>query len=159
MAHTIWYCPRRANRAVHVVAASALLALATAAGCATAAAPEVGVAASVDRTQVSVGEQVTLTITLTGELGGASLDAFTVPPALAIVGQSRSQNVRVVGGRVERSEQLIYALLPREPGTFALGPFRLRQRGHTYTTDPLHVEVRRPVLPPPSSEPVERLTI
>ncbi len=117
------------------------------------------VSASVDKTQVAVGEQLTLTITVSGDLNDVTLDPHGVPSSFAVVAQSRSQNTRFLQGTLERSVSLVYVLVPREPGTFALGPFRLQQGRHALLTEPLEVHVVRTNLPPPSSEPVERLTI
>ena len=117
------------------------------------------VSASVDKTKVTVGEQLTLTLTLGGDLSGAEMQAFVLPAALAVVAQSRSNSVRRFQGRTERSVSLVYLLVPRETGTFQLGPFHAVQGGKDYVTEPISIEAIRSPLPPPSKEPVQRLMI
>ena len=124
-----------------------------------AATPGLAVSASVDKTKLAIGEQVTLTITLGGDFANVTMDQRGLPPTLSVVAQSRSQNIRIAQGKVERSVSLVYLLVPREPGTFQLGPFYVRQGGTTYATDPLVIEVIRNALPPPSTEPVERFIL
>ena len=138
---------------------AAALCLAAAAKPETVAPPALTVSAGIDKTKVMVGEQLTLTITLSGELAGVTMEEFVVPPALTVAAQSRSQNIRIAEGKAERSVILVYLLVPHEPGTFTLGPFHLRRGDMTYATEPISVEVARNPLPPPSTEPVQRLTI
>ena len=121
--------------------------------------PAPRVSAVVDKVKVAVGEQLTLTITFSGDLNDVALDPRGVPPSFVVVAQSRSQNVRFMQGNVENSLSLSYVLVPREPGTFQLGPLRLHQGRTTFLTNTLTIDVIRSALPPPSSRPVERLTI
>ncbi len=149
------WCWRKAVKG-GVIAATGALVLAV-----TSAAQPAGLNASVsvDKTQVAVGEQLTLTIILSGDLNDVTLDPHGVPPSFDVVAQSRSQNTRFLQGKLERSVSLVYVLVPSEPGKFALGPFRLQQGRNAFLTEPLEVHVVRSNLPPPSSAPVERLTI
>lgn len=139
------------------IAAAALLCVA--ADTAQPPVPSLTITAGVDRTQLTVGEQVTLTITLGGDLAGVELQDVVVPTALAVVAQSRSNSVRRLPGRTERSVMLVYLLVPREAGTFRLGPFHAGQGGKDYATEPISIEVVRSPLPPPSDQPVQRLMI
>ena len=151
MALTDWFWRRLGNSCAILAAGALCLAASPTAG--------LSVSATIDKTKVAVGEQLTLTITFSGDLMNVVMDPRGVPPSFSIIAQSRSQNIHVMQGRVERSVSLIYALVPRETGKFQLGPFHVQQGRKEFVTDPLDVEVIRNVLPPPSAQPVERLTI
>ena len=75
MAQTMWCWPKRKRlRGWRVVAAWLLLCGIS--GSSRADEPAaVSVSATVDKTEVAIGEQVTLTVTLSGDLSGAQLDA------------------------------------------------------------------------------------
>ena len=151
MDRTDW-CWRQLGKCCTLLAAGAL--------CLGAAPPAgLSVSATIDKTKVAVGEQLTLTVTFSGDLTNVVMDPRGVPPSFSIVAQSRSQNIHVLQGRIERSVSFIYVLVPRETGKFQLGPFHVQQGRKEFVTDPLDVEVIRNALPPPSSQPVERLTI
>ena len=114
--------------------------------------------AQVDKTTVEVGSQLTLTLTIEGEFAKAELQPFEFPKALPVVAQSRSTNLSIQLGRVQRSVSLVYVLLAKEPGTFQLGPFQVTYQGKPILTDPIQIVVSKPVLPPHLEE-HERITL
>lgn len=116
------------------------------------------ISASVDRTAVDVGGQVTLTLTIEGDVTNAELKPFELPTTLVVVAQSRSTNLSMQAGSVTRSMSLVYVLAAQQPGTCQLGPFQLTRQGTQVQTEPLEIVIRKPVLPP-SLEPHERLTL
>ena len=114
--------------------------------------PAFRIAAHVDRSTVDIGQQFTLTISLEGDLTRATLRPFEFPPAFAVVAQQRASNVAINAGRMTRSISLIYVLVPREAGTFQLGPFQILHREESVGTEPIHIIVKKPVLPPHSDQ-------
>jgi hypothetical protein len=114
----------------------------------TEAQPQVRISAQVDRTTVEVGGQLTLTITIEGDVQKIGFEPFEFPKAFRVAAQSRATNLSMELGRITRSISLIYALVALEPGTFQLGPFELIHRGETLSTEPLEIVVTKPVLPP-----------
>lgn len=148
---------RSCNRLTAVMASlAALLAMATS----VCAADEVSLAASLDRPQVDVGQPLTLTLALSGDLTAVKgLPKVEVPESFQVVAQSQSSNVSIRGRVVERSVSFYYVLVAREAGTFALGPFAVeRKKGNPLTADSLEVVVRKPVVPP-GSQPSERFIL
>lgn len=119
---------------------------------------DVKISAGVDRTTVEVGSQLTLTLTIEGELSNAELTPFELPKPLVVVAQSRSTNLSVQAGAMKRSVSLVYVLAAQQPGTCQLGPFQLTYRGTQVRTEPIEIVIRKPVLPP-SLEPHERFTL
>ena len=121
-------------------------------------APQFRIAAVVDKTAVDVGAPITLTITIEGELNRSDLQPFEFPKSFQVVAQSRASNVSLQMGRMKRSLSLNYVLIPREAGTFQLGPFQATSEGKPVSTDPIDIVVNKPVLPP-STEEQPRLTL
>ncbi len=97
--------------------------------------------ASVDRTEVDLDGQITLTISVSGDVKSIpqpqlpSLDNFTVYSA------GRSHNFSYVNGRISTSETFNYILVPRKTGKFTIGPARIKLDGKTYQTTPIEITV------------------
>lgn len=102
----------------------------------------------VDPTTVEVGEQLTLTITISGDIQRVELNPFTFPEAFRVAAQSRSTNLSMEFGQVRRSVSFVYALMALQPGTFELGPFAVHHQGKPLLTDPVEIVVQKPALPP-----------
>jgi hypothetical protein len=113
---------------------------------------EVKMSAQVDKTAVDLGTQVTLTITVEGDLDHVNLKAWKFPDALPVVAQSRASNVSIGQGQVTRSVSLTFILVPREAGTFTLGPFEATHDRTDVKTQPIEITVKKPVVPPTSPD-------
>ena len=121
-------------------------------------AQNVRISAQVDKTTVDLGTQLTLTITVEGDVAEASLQPVQLPDIFQVVAQSRASNLSLEPGGIKRSVSLIYVLAPQEPGAFTLGPFTVVHHGKPLLTDPIEITVTKPVLPP-RLQPHERFTI
>ena len=106
--------------------------------------------ATVDKTTVTLSEPVTLTLTLTGDLGGVDLSELQLPEGFVIAARSQSTNFSISAGATERSMNLIYVLVPQQAGTFQLGPFAIRQHKKEFHTEAIEITVKQSSLPPPS---------
>lgn len=122
-------------------------------------AQDFAVSAQVDNTAVTLGEAVTLTITLSGDLAGVELPAFQFPDGVAVAGRSQTTNVSIRSGAVARSLSLVYLLVPQRDGTFQLGPFELTQQKTVVKTEAITVTVKKSALPPSLAPPGERFTL
>jgi hypothetical protein len=121
--------------------------------------PQLAVSARVDKTAVDAGTPVTLTISLSGDVSGASVPPLAFPEGFAVAAQTQGTNVAVRGSVMERSTRLVFVLIPSRPGTFQLGPFAVEQRGRTLKTEPIEITVKKAVLPPTLKEDGERFTL
>jgi len=113
------------------------------------------VSAQVDRTSLDVGGRLTLTVTLEGNLAGTELKPLQLPLGFTVAAQTRSSNVFVQPGGIRRAVSLVYVLMPKEAGTFKLGPFTVvrkagsrRGKPQEVSTDPIEIVVKKAVLPP-----------
>jgi uncharacterized protein (DUF58 family) len=103
----------------------------------------------VDKTTVEIGDPITLTMTLGGDVSDVDLSQFEFPDGFSIVGRSQSTNFSIRAEVMERSVSLIYVLVPKQTGTFQLGPFTIEHRNKELTTEPVEITVEKPTTPTP----------
>jgi hypothetical protein len=99
--------------------------------------------ASVDRNPVGVGEQFTLSFTLsTGSMGGGkNLQLPDLGRFLIMAGPNQSSNMQFINGAVSSSVTWSYVLQPRDVGKFTIGAASIEAGGKTYRSEPVTVEV------------------
>ncbi|MBN3037893.1 MAG: protein BatD [Candidatus Omnitrophica bacterium] len=103
-------------------------------------AQEVSFEATVDRTRVSLGQDIQLDLTFYGtqDVGTPyfpDIDGF----GWQYLGPSR--RVSIINGQVSSSVSHRYRLVARQAGTFQIPSFSIQYRGKTYSSDPIDVEV------------------
>jgi len=112
--------------------------------------------ASVDKTQVGLDEQITLTVSVSGDVKSIPqpelppLDAFTVYSA------GKSHNISYTNGHLSSSVTFNYVLLPRKVGEFTIGSARIELEGKNYQTTPIEIKVVSGEKPPPASAPSDK---
>ena len=116
-------------------------------------AQEFAVSAKVDKTTANVGEPITLTLTLSGDIAQLDLSKLSFPEEFAVIGRSQSTNFIFRGGATERSMSLNIVLVAQRDGTFQLGPFSISQGKQEFHTEPISVTIKKSVLPPSSPPP------
>ena len=117
------------------------------------------VSAKVDHTTVDLGQPITLTLTLSGDVSGVRLPPLEFPEGFAIAGSSRATTFSIRSGIQERSMNFVYVLVPRDAGTFKLGPFTFRHGRQEFQTEPIEITVNKPALPPKLQPQGERFTL
>lgn len=122
-------------------------------------AQDLSFSAKVDKTTVNIGDPITLTITLSGDVSDVQLPPPEFPPELAIAGRSQSTNFSIRAGAAERSTSLLYVLIPQQAGTFQLGPFKLTHRKKPFQTETIEITVKKPAVPPNLQPQGERYTL
>lgn len=113
-----------------------------------ASAAELTLSARVDRTRVDPGQPINLIITLSGDLEDAQMRALELPEGFVIAGRSQASSFSLTRGAMQRSVDLVYVLIPGQPGEFTLGPFTLEHKGQSLGTEPITIVVSKPALPP-----------
>jgi hypothetical protein len=117
---------------------------------------DVSFSALVDRTEVGLDDEITLTISVSGQVKSIpqpelpSLEGFTVHSA------GRSQNFTYSGGKIASSVTFNYILVPRKAGKFTIGPAEMVLDGKTYKTDPIDVTVSAGEEPESAPTPSEK---
>lgn len=122
-------------------------------------AQDLAFSASVDKTTVDAGNPVTLTLTLSGDISGVELPKIELPEGIGVAAQSQSTNFSLRAGAAQRSISLAYVLIPREPGMYRLGPFKVTHQKKEFQTEPIELTVKKPALPPSRLAPGERFTL
>jgi hypothetical protein len=107
--------------------------------------------ATVDKTEASLDDQITLTVSVSGNVKSMpqpqlpSLDNFTVYTA------GRSQNINYINGQMSSSVSFNYVLAPKKAGKFTIGPAQIVLDGKTYQTTPIEITVLAGAEPQPST--------
>jgi hypothetical protein len=120
---------------------------------------DVSFSAVVDRTDVGLDDQITLTISVSGQVKSIpqpelpSLDGFTVHSA------GRSQNFTYSGGKIASSVTFNYILVPRKAGEFTIGSAQIVLDGKAYKTDPINVTVSAGEEPQSAPTPSEKKSV
>ena len=98
---------------------------------------------SVDRNPVSLGEQFTLSFTLTSASagGGKNLQLPDLSRFLIMGGPNQSSSMQFINGAVSSSVTSSYVLQPREVGRFTIGSASIEAGGKVYKSEPLALEV------------------
>lgn len=122
------------------------------------------VTAELDRTAISTDEQVTLTVTVAGNLLDIPVPNLSALTDFRVVGSSQSTQVSIINGRLSSQGRFVYRLQPLKEGMLTIPPVSIELDGQTYQTDPLTVEVvagSSPAAPPgedlPQAEPPDNL--
>ncbi len=97
--------------------------------------------AQVDRTQIYLDEQLTLTVFLEGEVGSIPKPKFPPLTQFVIYEAGRSQNFSYVNGQVSSSVNYNYVLMPRMAGKFTIPPIEIELEGKTFQTNPIEITV------------------
>lgn len=109
---------------------------------------ELSFIASVDKTELTIDEQLTLTVTVSGKDVGSVSEPETPPlDGFQVVGtsSSTSSQFQFINGRMSSSKTIdfIYYLQPTQIGKIKIGSFKLKIKGKTYRTDPITVQVTK----------------
>jgi hypothetical protein len=127
-------------KAIRRFAAMSLLLLGV---CTEAGAQSAAFVASLDRPAVGLGEQFTLSFTLSnaGLDGGKNLRPPDMGKFRIMSGPNRSSSVQIVNGSISSSVVYSYLLEPKDLGKFTVGSATIEADGKILTSDPLTVEV------------------
>jgi hypothetical protein len=113
--------------------------------------------ASVDKTEVGLAEQVTLTVSVSGSV--KSVPKPELPPLddFTVYSSGRSHNFSFTNGRLSSSVIFTYVLLPGKTGKLTIGPARIELKGKTFQTAPIEITVAgggetQPDTPPTGNE-------
>lgn len=129
--------------------AACAIALAAVLLCAPASAVAQEVRATVDRNEVSIDEQLTLTVTVEGAAN--VLPSLPPLPDFRVLPRGQSTITQIVNGRSTIAVEVSYLLIPLKTGTFEIGAVGAEIDGRTYTSRPFAVRVLEASAEPASS--------
>jgi len=100
--------------------------------------------ASLDRSRVSVGDVITLTVTLSSQASVPTPDLLA-PDGFGVVGRtsSTSTSISIVNGAITTTRRVsyVYSLQANREGRFTIGPATVEYQGKTYRSQSMSVEV------------------
>jgi hypothetical protein len=98
-----------------------------------------GISVVVDRTEVTLDDQIVLQVTVEGSRKAEP--RLPEMPQFEILPRGQSSEVQIVNGRVTSSVHYTYLLLPLEIGTFEIGGASVEIDGETYSSRPFRLRV------------------
>ncbi len=108
---------------------------------AVAGAEDISFVADVSTTQPSVGEQVTLELTVSGSADNLPAPNTPDVPGCQIFGSGTSRQYSFVNGEVSSSVTHTYLLVPQQQGKIVIPPQSLSYKGKVYKTAPIELNV------------------
>jgi hypothetical protein len=116
---------------------------------ATASAQSLSVSASVNNTRVALGDQIALSVAITGS--GSAVPRMPPIADVEVYESGRSQSMTMINGSVNTSVTFTYVLAPRKAGKFRVPPIEVAGAA---PTEPIDIEVLAAgVAPPPRAAP------
>ena len=112
--------------------------------CAASAAAQVTITADASKVDVTIDEQIALSVTVAGP--DASLPEPRMPPLqnLSIYDSGRSQSLSIVNGHVASSIVYTYVVIPRTVGKTTIPPISVEYKGQVVKSEPIEINVRKP---------------
>ena len=98
------------------------------------------ITAEVDRTNLSIGESLNLTVTISGS---SSTPAPSLPDldGFDMVSRSTASSISIVNGVMSTKVSFQYRLQPTREGTLTIEPISVTLDGRKYSTEPIQVDV------------------
>ncbi len=97
--------------------------------------------ATVDKDQLEIGDQLTLTLVVTGNVQKIPEPRMKNVGDFALYASGRSQNITFVNGVVTATTQFNFVLVPKKVGSFTIGPAELEIDGKVLQTSLISVTV------------------
>jgi len=104
-------------------------------------AEEVRVSASVSKRSVQVGEEVRLSIRVTGQSMNLQAPRLAQLDGFETYYTGRASHISVVNGVTSANVEFSYTLIPQRAGRFTLSPVEVQAGQTTLRTEPLEIEV------------------
>lgn len=99
--------------------------------------------ASVDKNQVTTGEQIQVTFTLNGSSGGNNFQAPAFSDFLVLSGPNQSTSMQFINGSMSASVSYSYVLQSRAEGKFTIGPAAIEVGGKQLRSQPIAIVVSK----------------
>ncbi len=106
-------------------------------------AQDVSFTASVDKTQVAVGEQLEVTFALNGSSGGANFHSPAFNDFTVLSGPNQSTSMQFINGSMSASVSYSYVLQPLRDGKFTIGAASIEAGGKQLQSQPVAITVTK----------------
>ncbi len=99
------------------------------------------ITAEVDRSAVTLGETITLTVTITTDSISPPAPDMPALDGFDILGTSTSSSLSLTNGQVASSAAYIFTLRPLRTGTLTIPPFGVKIKDQPYQSEAIQIEV------------------
>ncbi len=120
---------------------------------APALAQSVPITAAVDRTILSTKEQLTLTVTVTGDFLDIPNPDLSQLTDFVVVSSSTSTQVSIINGDLTTQGVFVYQLQPLREGGLVISPISINLSGQIFQTEPIDIRVIAASAPLPTPTP------
>jgi hypothetical protein len=110
----------------------------------------ISISATVDRTEVTLGESIELTISLSGPVRSIPKPALPDLSDFDVYSSGTSSNISIIPGAISYKTDYSYVLVPRKAGMLTIKSAMVSVGGKTYATDPIQIRVTHQ---PPTGQP------
>ncbi len=97
--------------------------------------------AQVDRDTIAASEQVTLTVSVFGDLFNIPTPKLPAMTDFKVAGTSTSTQIQLINGELSSQGNFIFRLEPLNEGQLLIPPITVKIDGQTYETEPISVQV------------------
>ncbi|MBU1913011.1 MAG: BatD family protein [Candidatus Omnitrophica bacterium] len=104
-------------------------------------AEDITISADTDRQEITLDGQVTLTITVSGNISNIPQPDIPDLKGFTSYSSGRSQNLSIINGQVSSSVTFTYILVPNNTGDYTIGPFNINYKGNTYSAGAINIKV------------------
>ncbi len=104
---------------------------------------EIKFSATTNRNIISLGEFVTLTVTVSGNIAKVPKPNLPKLDEFYIYSQGSSRNISFVNGKISSSITYSYSLVPKKIGKFTIGSCEISVKGRTFRTESIEIEVSK----------------
>lgn len=108
-----------------------------------AGAGDIDINASVDRTEITLGESINLTISVSGPVRRIDKPDLPNLSKFDVYSSGTSSNISIVPGAINYQTDYSYVLMPRKAGAYTIQPARVKYKGKIYSTNPIIIKVSR----------------
>ena len=102
---------------------------------------QVAIHADVNKAIVSLNEQITLTVSVTGSGGSIPDPQIPLLSNFSVYSSGKSQSISIINGQMETDTEYTYVLVPRFVGKGTIPPISISYGGRRYETHPIVIEV------------------
>jgi len=119
----------------------------------TAPAFGLSISSTVDKTEVELGDPITLSVSITGERGSTPDPVLPDLSDFEVYSSGKNTSISIINGRFSSTLELSYVLVPKKMGVLTIGPIIVKERNKTVSSGPIQIEVKKPGQISPSRKP------
>jgi hypothetical protein len=102
------------------------------------------ITSTVDRDVVELGDNITLSISVSGERGSTPDPILPDLSDFDVYSSGKNTSISIVNGRFSSTLEMSYVLVPKKMGVLIIGPIVVKEKNRVISTNPIKIEVKQP---------------